>query len=51
MVLHREPERFVRPRDEVFNMAWKAEDQAALGAALVAEYDVEPNDNCSTCHR
>jgi len=48
---HRHPERFVRPRAEVFNMAWQAENQDELGAELVAEYHIDPRINCSTCHR
>ena len=48
---HREPEKFVRPREEVFNPEWKAEDQEALGARLVAEYGVQSKMYCSTCHR
>jgi len=48
---HRNPERFVRPKDEVFNMAWKAENQEELGAELVAEYHVNTRQSCSTCHR
>ncbi len=48
---HRQPERFVRPREAVADMAWQAEDQEALGARLVAEYDIRPSTSCSTCHR
>ena len=48
---HRNPERYVGPREEVFNMAWRAEDQAGLGAALVADYHIDPRIDCSTCHR
>ncbi len=48
---HRQPERFVRPRSEIYNMAWQAEDQAALGAALVEEYNIESRLSCSACHR
>ena len=48
---HREPERFVRPREEIFNMAWKADDQATLGAELVDRYQIEPSTSCSRCHR
>ncbi|MDH3523946.1 MAG: cytochrome c family protein [Acidobacteriota bacterium] len=48
---HRHPERYVGPREQVFNMAWKAPDQATLGPALVAEYHVDPRTDCSTCHR
>jgi hypothetical protein len=49
---HRHPERFVRPRSEVFNMAWEPPaDQAARGARLVAEYKIQSLTSCSTCHR
>lgn len=48
---HREPERFVRPTEEVFNMTWKAEDQAALGAELVSAAGLEPRTACTACHR
>src|SRR5262249_10471583 len=39
---HRHPEQQVRPREEVFNMAWEAPggDQPALGRALVKQYGV-----------
>jgi hypothetical protein len=48
---HRAPERFIRPRSEVFNMAWKADDQRTLGRRLVEEYNVQGKINCSACHR
>ena len=52
---HRDPARYLRPRDEVFNMRYAAPpDQLELGRRLVEEYDVaEPAllTNCSTCHR
>ena len=48
---HRDPARHVRPISEIYNMAWKAEDQAALGARLVAEYGIESRMSCSACHR
>jgi hypothetical protein len=49
---HREPERFVRPRQEVFNMNWEAPgDQLTLGRRLVEEYHIRSLTNCSTCHR
>ncbi len=55
---HREPEKYVRPREEVFNMAWTPMDerghavsQALLGAQLVQDYDINPSTDCSTCHR
>jgi len=49
---HRAPEKFIRPRDEVFNSEWRLPaDQLEMGQTLVQEYKVKPNDNCSTCHR
>ena len=48
---HRQPEHYVRPRSEIYNMEWRAEDQAALGAQLVAEYNIESRLACSACHR
>jgi hypothetical protein len=48
---HRNPERFVRPREEVFNLAWQAENQEELGPRLVAEYGIRSKTSCSTCHR
>jgi hypothetical protein len=49
---HREPEKFVRPREHVFDMAWKPdEDQMVMGERLVKEYKIQKLTNCSTCHR
>lgn len=49
---HRQPERFVRPREDVFNMAWEpAEDQRALGLQLVQDYNIASLTSCSVCHR
>lgn len=52
---HRNPEQYVRPRDEVYNMEYVAPaNQAALGRQLVAEYGIMPADqltNCWVCHR
>jgi hypothetical protein len=49
---HRNPERFVRPRDQVFNMVWQPpSDQIALGQKLVQEYKIESLTSCSVCHR
>ncbi len=51
---HKNPERFVRPREEVFNMAYEApEHQVELGEQLVAAYHIntEKLPQCSTCHR
>ncbi|HSB79927.1 MAG TPA: cytochrome c3 family protein [Candidatus Methylomirabilis sp.] len=52
---HRAPERFVRPREQVFSMDWQPpEDQLALGRKLVKEYKIQGPEvltSCSTCHR
>jgi hypothetical protein len=52
---HRNPERYVRPREEVFTMGWEPSgDQLALGRKLVREYGIRGPSaltSCSTCHR
>jgi hypothetical protein len=48
---HRSPERYVRPRDRVFDMTWEPDDQEQLGHRLVSEYRIERRTSCSTCHR
>jgi hypothetical protein len=49
---HRAPEKYVRPREEVFNFRWQPEEpQEVLGARLVEEYDIHSMTNCTTCHR
>jgi hypothetical protein len=61
---HRKPEDYVRPREEVFNMEWRADqergegdlprEQRALGMELVKRYGIRGSaelTSCSTCHR
>jgi Cytochrome c7 and related cytochrome c len=49
---HRNPQNYVRPREEVFTMGYRPrEDQATLGPKLVAQYNIKPSTDCSTCHR
>jgi hypothetical protein len=49
---HRNPERYVRPREAVFRMDYQPPaDQVALGRRLVAEYRIQKLTSCSTCHR
>lgn len=51
---HRAPEKFVRPRDRVFDMAWQAPpDQLEQGRRLVAAYGIDRHrlTDCSNCHR
>jgi len=49
---HRAPERYVRPRAEVFNMAWEPpSNQLEVGRELVHEYKIQSLTDCYTCHR
>ncbi|MGI9035577.1 MAG: cytochrome c3 family protein [Pyrinomonadaceae bacterium] len=55
LACHREPQNFIRPREEIFNMEWQTPaNQAESGAKLVEKYhvkDAQSLTNCSTCHR
>ena len=55
---HRAPERFVRPKAEVFNMTWRPENKTSQeleqGRKWVADYKIQGWQvltSCSTCHR
>jgi Cytochrome c7 and related cytochrome c len=49
---HRNPERYVRPREAVFSVDYvQPSNQLELGARLVAEYRIQKLTSCSTCHR
>jgi len=49
---HNAPERFLRPRSEVFDAFYQApSNQLALGRELMKEYKVQKLTNCTTCHR
>jgi Cytochrome c7 and related cytochrome c len=60
---HRNPEKFIRPRTEVYNLHYdpttdknlppELQNQEALGKKLVADYHIhkEQMTNCSICHR
>ena len=51
---HRAPENYVRPREEVFNLAYEPPaNQEELGRSLVQSYHINTNKlpQCSTCHR
>jgi ferredoxin len=49
---HRAPEKYVRPRDQVFNMDWRPPaDQLEQGRKLVKEYRIQRQTDCSICHR
>jgi hypothetical protein len=60
---HRAPEKFIRPRDQVFNMAYRAAsgntpveyggqtytDQIALGTRLKTEYNISGREHMTSC--
>ena len=50
-----QPAQYVRPRDQVYNMAWeRPADDPGLGERLVKEYKIasaQQLTSCSTCHR
>jgi hypothetical protein len=51
---HEDPAKFIRPREQVFNMAWEPPpDQYERGRQLVKEYHVNTSQlrDCSMCHR
>jgi hypothetical protein len=51
---HRAPEKFIRPPEEVFSVAWEPPaNQQEIGARLVEDYDIQKEQltNCSVCHR
>jgi hypothetical protein len=52
---HRDPAKYIRPRDQVFTMGYQpAVSQAELGPALVREYKIAGPahmTSCSVCHR
>lgn len=52
---HREPEKYLRPQDEITNMSWKPKgDGVQLGLALKKNLEVQSSaymTSCSTCHR
>ena len=63
LACHREPERYLRPKSEIYNMEWNAESELAenvtperleLGRRLKQEYKVRNASyltSCSICHR
>lgn len=55
MNCHRHPDRYIRPKDQVFNMDYQPPgDQETFGKELVRKYNVLPPNvltNCDVCHR
>ena len=51
---HREPEKFLRPPSEIYNLNWRpasAQEQLAMGAQYKKEWNVNPPVTCGGCHR
>jgi hypothetical protein len=52
---HRDPQAFLRPQDQIFDMQWQPPaDQATQGKQLLAQYHINTSGlltDCSTCHR
>jgi hypothetical protein len=51
---HREPEKYIRPADKVYDLAWQPESEQAqieMGTELVQHWKVNPPESCSGCHR
>ena len=54
---HRNPEKFIRPRDQVFTMGWsppEGVDRESYGRELAKMYHLRSRavlESCSTCHR
>jgi hypothetical protein len=50
---HRQPQKFLRPRDKVFDLAWQPADQKKLGVELLHQYHIDTGrmTDCSLCHR
>jgi hypothetical protein len=55
LACHRNPEAFLRPSDQIYNMNWQPPaDQLEKGRALARTYDIPGTGvltSCSTCHR
>ena len=51
---HRNPEEYIRPPEEVYNLAWERptdEESQAEFAGFVHDWKVNPPQSCSGCHR
>jgi menaquinone reductase, multiheme cytochrome c subunit len=52
---HREPEKYLRPPDQITNMSWKPEgDRLQVGLELKKKLEIQSSaymTSCSTCHR
>ncbi len=49
---HRNPDPHLRPPEEVTNMTWEPpEDATTYGKSLREKRNINPSEDCSTCHR
>ena len=48
---HRNPEKYVRPREAVFVMDWEPDQTTPSGEDLVALHAIDSKADCSICHR
>lgn len=48
---HRNPDDRLRPLDQITNMEWERPDDPDYGAQLRQALNVNPSQDCSTCHR
>jgi len=51
LTCHRNPEKFVRPREEVYTMGYEPGPDDPTPAELMEKYDIHSLTSCSTCHR
>ncbi len=54
LACHRNPEKHLRPLEEVYNLDWKpadGTDQEEVGRALKAKWAIQPPVDCAGCHR
>lgn len=50
---HLHPEKSIRPRNQIYNEKWRAENQGQLGKQLMNQNNIHPIPltNCNVCHR
>jgi hypothetical protein len=48
---HREPEKFIWPKEKITDLNWRPTNQINLGLQLKETYNVNPGEACSVCHR
>ena len=53
LACHRDPAKYLRPHDQVFNLHWSVKDQRSVGEQLLRTYQIDTRrlTDCSVCHR